>query len=520
LANVHATEAVNMTKEDQLSEGEWLLGFCQKKLAELDKEYFELNAQFIEFQKNEQLIDPEVEAQGYLKAHGELTLDQEKARIELEMLEERLQLARTSGSDDRLQAAREKLQDMLTRITDVHPQVIAQKQIIQTLESQLAEQGSAQVAELERQRELVKRRLEAIGQTKDKLQVTLAALSTNGRKYAELKSRLDGLQEARALLADRLRETSFYEHTALGHFEIAEPASLEDISVRPRLMKAGTFGAVGFISGVLLAAFTILSREAMDDRIKTKADIKRATGLHVLTSLGDLNQMSLLERERWAFRAWTLIAGRLSRSANHGLVCGFISAQPGEGRSTWIDLLAEAASDRGLRVLTVSANDAKGGRSTSGPKSDTIKPGKPKGELSQATQSADMDESSRQTESITELLPSEAEVSRKLAQRDEVGPVVNVPLPDWNWTPEKRRHWHSALAHWRTIESLVILIELPPASNPEAILMAESIPQLIWLGSSGTARARETRMHLETLRSARCRVAGAVLNREPEPVLA
>ena len=49
-----------------------------------------------------------------------------------------------------------------------------------------------------------------------------------------------------------------------------------------------------------------------------------------------------------------MLQGRLSRSANHGLVCGVTSCTEGEGRSTWIQMLAEAASHAGFRVLTIA----------------------------------------------------------------------------------------------------------------------------------------------------------------------
>src|SRR5205085_11992206 len=60
------------------------------------------------------------------------------------------------------------------------------------------------------------------------------------------------------------------------------------------------------------------------------------------------------EQRNWAFRTWTAIQGKLSHSPNHGLVCGITSAMKKEGRSTWISMLAQAASECGFRVLTVA----------------------------------------------------------------------------------------------------------------------------------------------------------------------
>ena len=76
-----------------------------------------------------------------------------------------------------------------------------------------------------------------------------------------------------------------------------------------------------------------------------------------------------------------------------------------------------------------------------------------------------------------------------------------------------------ALAHWRAIDNLVLLVELPPASVSESVLLAESLPQLIWLVDSGKASIRDTKEQLEMMRHAKCHIVGAVLNHEPEPVI-
>jgi protein involved in polysaccharide export with SLBB domain len=96
-------------------------------------------------------------------------------------------------------------------------------------------------------------------------------------------------------------------------------------------------------------------------------------------------------------------------------------------------------------------------------------------------------------------------------------PFVHIPLPGWVWNLERRKEWQTALNQWSRIENIVILIELPPASAPEAVLLSENLPNLIWLTRSGTARAFDSHVHLETLRDARCRLVGAVLNQEAAP---
>src|SRR5262249_36037564 len=107
---------------------------------------------------------------------------------------------------------------------------------------------------------------------------------------------------------------------------------------------------LGFGASLLL----VLLAEFMDNRLKTADDVTRVTKLPVLTALGDLRTMKPSERSQWAFRTWTMLQGRLSPSANFGLLCGITSSAQGEGRSTWVSLLAEAASLTGFRVLTIA----------------------------------------------------------------------------------------------------------------------------------------------------------------------
>src|SRR5439155_15754307 len=127
-------------------------------------------------------------------------------------------------------------------------------------------------------------------------------------------------------------------------------------------------------------------------------------------------------------------------------------------------------------------------------------------------------ESQRQVASLAHNILSHPEQVAEQLISPDAPPVVHIPLPGWVWNYERRKEWHTALQHWYKIENVVILVELPPASVPEAVLLAEHVPQLVWL-SGGEADPAQTRKELETLRHARCNLVGAVLNRETVPVV-
>ena len=110
------------------------------------------------------------------------------------------------------------------------------------------------------------------------------------------------------------------------------------------------------------------------------------------------------------------------------------------------------------------------------------------------------------------VLSTPDEVTQKLIGPNSE-PVVEIPLPGWVWNLERRKQWQTALRDWSQIDNIALLVELPPASLPETVLLAENLPNLIWLADVKKANAAETRDQLETLRHARCHLAGAVINR-------
>ncbi|MGI8965672.1 MAG: hypothetical protein ACR2H1_06235, partial [Limisphaerales bacterium] len=271
------------------------------------------------------------------------------------------------------------------------------------------------------------------------------------------------------------------------------PATLDRVTIISPLRKSILFGVAGALFGMFIMAGFIVVCEILDDRIKTIADLLRVTDLPLLGALGDLNQMSETGKNNWAFRTWTIMKGKLTASQSHGIVCGFISAHHGEGRSTWIKLLVQTANQRGLRVLTVAT------QSTPEPAIHPHEPAEP--EMSSAL--------------APNVLAFPAQVTQQLNDPNNPHPVVHIPLPGWAWNLERRKQWQSALDHWQKIENLVLLVELPPATQAESILLAEKLPQVIWLADSGKVSMKETREHLETLRHAGCNLVGTVLNHEP-----
>ena len=534
LANLYANEAVQFTKEVQLQDLSRSLKSYSDKLHETGEEIQKADLEMKAFVKEYKILDPNAETRDYQKQLSELIAKIEGRKLEAELLDLQITnlqgtLAQQSPLAQQIEAAREDLRKLRIQYQDAWPAVQNKLHEIEDLEKQFAgtltnagttrtnaNTPSGRDFDLRTRKSEIETEIAELRKLKDGLQAKMMTISESATRYTLIKARQDSLQKKMTILSSRQSETQFYYDKADGYYRLLAPATWRDLDGKSRWLKTLLIALVGAVLALLGAALVVVVAEITDDRLKTAADVKRVTGLPVLATLGDLDQMTPAEKESWAFRTWTALSGQMSRSANHGMVCGFISSTHGEGRSTWINLLVDAASQRGLRVLTI----------TTRPSPTDLE------ELEKAAAETEKQFGAAVAEAIIESdphMPSTAvtmtakalafpaEVSQKFSGPNAL-PSAHIALPGWVWNLERRKQFQRALAHWRMLDNMVLLVELPPASVPEAVLLAENLPQLIWLADSGRPRARDTRQQLETLRHARCRLVGAVLNHEPKPV--
>jgi len=489
LLNVYTRKAVQYSAQLQKSQAEKLArDYLAQQVTHMDNDISDLSKQFRGLATSPGVSNKLSEIGGNLNALGQNLAAARPPSILI------------AKQTERLQVALGELENMLVKYTTNYPGVKQLQTEINDLESRIAAAGPT---------------VSTSNSAPAQALAPVPRLTPTGfdPETDIIRMKLLSLEQARVLLGTKLREAEAYANNPPGNVRVLAAANLATVKSNMRSIKVGVVALFGGLFGLGLSLVLVLLAEFTDNRLKTEEDIERVTKLPLLTGLGNLNEMGPEERSQWAFRTWTLLQGRLSPSPNHGLVCGITSSAHGEGRSTWINLLAEAASLTGYRVLTIATRPSPMHMELTDDDDD-----EPAGQIPAGEMPTNGNGQDPTTAVATNILASPAQVTDQLMGPNSQ-PVVHIPLPGWVWNLERRKEWRDALNYWRTIDNLVILVELPPASVPEAVLLGSNLPNLIWLTDSGTAHAGDTRAQLETLRHARCNFAGAVVNHQSTPAL-
>ena len=481
ILNIFAEEIVRFTQEMQAKEGSDVAKSLSDKLAVVETNLASVSQEMTQFPPELKVLDTDKQTEAYLVQLSDLEVKYELVRIELEA---------SNPAADRLQLARDELATLLIRYTEAHPLVRDAQARVNALEKQFAAStngpaGTNAKSKLSAvpptaQNRLLAKQLEEIQSLRQKVQEKLSGLSGKNMGYAVAKNRYQSLQMLRTMLSSRQHEAELYAQNAMGYYQIFHPAGIERAASKINWPKVLVLIGGATLFGMLSVSGWVVVKEVADGRIKTGRDLAREAKAPLLATLGDLSLMSEEARRAWAFRAWTINKGKISHS---------------EGRSTWIELLAQTAYQRGLRVLVAAT------RPTDDP---PLHP----------HETSDKKDHAMKISVAKSVITFPFQAVQHLSD-PKTHSIVHIPLPGWVWNLERRTQWQSALEEWQKMENLVFLVELPPACEPEAVLLAEKLPHLIWLADSGKATIAETREHIETLRHVGCQLAGVVLNHEP-----
>ena len=336
LLNKYLEEAVNFTRDMQKGMAAKVANdYLSAQVAKMNTDIEGLQDQFRHIHAPSQLTNKLDQISGNLKALGNsLTNAQASSLVTMKLRE-------------RLEASLAEYNDLQLKFTDIHPYVQAKKEQIEKLQSQLASAATNTALPTPALSEAM---VASISSTNNNRPATDAADPETDILRMRLRSFYDGQFQ----LVSKQREAQLYLKDPPGMAKVFAAASMKTVQSNMRVIKVSAISFFGALVGVAASLGLVLLVVLLDGRLRSSEDVTRVTNLPVLTTLGDLEKMDQGERTQWAFRTWTMLQGCLSPTPNHGLVCGVTSSSAGEGRSTWIGLLAEAASLTGFRVLTIA----------------------------------------------------------------------------------------------------------------------------------------------------------------------
>lgn len=494
--NTFGGEVVRLTREMQSQEAAEMNRLLKRQLGRAEEDLRAVGRELLDFSRQAGLINADKEIDAYLRSLGDLDMRQETTRIDYETLDLKIaamerELSANNPLAERAQVAREKLAELLRQYTEANPLVEEQREVLAEIEARLKDSGNrpmavprqgesslatsfyADLVNLKTQKSVAAAQIEKLKSVRAGLEEKLRSLPEKGMQLARIRARQQSLETAQALLSSRQREAQLYEDNAIGYYRFFE-AKPDEVDVVGRGKKIVILAVAGGIAGFLFAAAIVCLVESFDDRVKTVADLRRVTGLPLLAAVPDFARLDAVAQSNWAFRTWLALQAKLAAGPRRQLVCGFLSESGGEGCSTLIEALGLAAGQRNESVLVVTNRAPLGGVSV------------PIGEA--------------------------------LARPSAVAPASGEPRwllvpPGWRWDNSRRAQWKQAVEAWSECGGLRLLVELTPADQPETLLFAEDMGQLVWLAGAGQARGGATSQRLQTFRHAGCRFAGAVLNR-------
>ena len=495
--NIFGNTVVKIIKDMQTQEAIEMNRLLKRQLLRTEEELKAANQEELDFAKQAGLINADKEIDAYLRTLGDLDLRLATMKIEFETIDLQMatlerELTNHSPINEKVQIARERLTDLRQEYTDLNPIVLEQQALLQELERRalaaatnpispprqgeggLSTSYYSELVTLRTHKLVVASQLEKMKATRAEVDEKLRGLPEKAMQLVRIKARQQSLEGSRSLLASRQREAQLYEENSPGYYRFFE-ANTDDVDVSGRSKKVILLAVVGAFLGAIGTLLGICAVELLDDRIKTSADLKRVTKLGLLARLPALITLDAVAQSNWAFRTWLALQSKLIIKPNGGIVLGFVAAGRRQGCSTWIELLARAAAQRHSAVLVVT-NRA--------PINGTVVP-------------------------IEEALAAPALVR---PVKDQLTWLL-LP-PDWIWNSRHRQLWQELVSAWEKTDNTVVLIEIVDAEQPDNLMLAENVPQLLWVARGGQVRGRDIRERMVILQNARCQFAGAVLNQE------
>ena len=373
--NKYAENVAALTSELQAQESKELLAFLSSQMERTEQELVTVQKELMSFSRQSGLADPEKEIDAALKQLAELDLRIESARIEHDSIDDRVarteaELAKQEPVTQQLNEARNRLAELLTQYTAEFPLVVEQQARVDALEKKqrsistsnptasFQSTGNAvanslylDTVSLRSSKEALKKQIDSLSSFRDQIRKKLDATPDQQLSLSRFRGRVAALEETRNLLAGRLREAQLYSERALGYYRLFTPATPDTVTVSSRILKLVIASLIGaFLAAAAVIAWRAISA-ATSDSLVSPSDLRRLTRAPLIASLPDQQSMDPSALALWRFTTWATLSRSIPSPPDSAFIAGLLSASVGEGKSTWLHLLARAALDRGQQGI-------------------------------------------------------------------------------------------------------------------------------------------------------------------------
>lgn len=496
ILRAYIEEVLSLTRDIQKRDASEMAELLTNQTVRAENELLKVNEELLAYTRREELIDADKQIDAYLSELAGLSLKFESTCLDHETLDLRIQsiekeLSKMSPAAVKLQQAQEELAQLRLRYTDEHPVIMEAADRVVALQASLANDkptldapprpGESSIAEslymdlvrYRSEKQVLGEQMQKIAAVRDTLNAKLELLPRKALEYARIKARQQDLETSRTLLVGRHREAIMHAENAQGSFRLLALDRPQDVLIQYPILELALAGFGGFAAVAGLASILWSLSAISDRRIRTVADLRRVSGLPIL---GALCEKGGSDPADWAFQTWTRLQTRLFKlPGTQATVCGLLTNETSAGGHLPA-LLATAAASRGQSVILISHGPA---LAVSAPLSEMI----------------------RTPEQVV------AHLTRTPQQ------VLHLTLDEfWTWSPEQRQEWNRALDRWSQVRGTVILVQLSFPKEAETLLVAEQLPNLMWIDRGSTTPPDSLQNLLENYHAAGCRFVGAMLN--------
>ena len=489
----YVAEVLEISRAVQQADAADMNRLLTTQIEQAEKDLVKINEDILDYSKREQLVDPDKQMDSLLGEVANYSLKYEGMRLDHETLDLKIsavekELSKVSPAAAKLQAARDELSQLQLRYTNEHPTVIDSAARVRAMEitmqsetrrvdsppkpgeSTVAESLYLELVKLRGEKQVLGEQLSKLSAVRDDLNAKLEQLPRKAMELARIKSRKVAVETSRTLLAARQREAALVEENAHGSFRLLSMARDQDVMLEKPTKKIAMASVGGFAGGAGIVALIAALLAVADRRLSTAADLKRSTRLPVVATLSADHATDSIQTHDWAFRTWTNLNPILASTSEGAVVCGLLC----DGSTALPRLLGQAAAERGASAIVISR------------------------------------EFSASTKPLSHAVLMPGEVLNALANEPES--VVHLRLDaEWQWNAAQRQQWFAALMLWSSVGKAAVLVELHDLKKPETLLVAERLPNLLWIAQGGGESQSVSELSA-LYHAAGCRMIGAMLD--------